>query len=251
MNYEEKVSIIIPVYNEEKWIRQTIENLKEQTYKKYEIILIDDGSTDKSKQIILEYTDDENIRLISLEKNVGPAIARNEGLKIATGRFICFQDADDLWDKHKLEKQINFMKKNDCAFSYTAFKYLNDNKLKKDKIVNVPLVLDYKKALKDTRILTTSVMLDRNKINKELLQMPNVPAEDVATWWNILKNGFLAYGLDEVLVYYHITSNRLTSNKFKSAKNRWNVYRKVEGFNILQSLYYFSFYIFNAIRKRL
>ena len=81
--------------------------------------------------------------------------------------------------------------------------------------------------------------------------MPNVPAEDVATWWNILKNGFLAYGLDEVLVYYHITSNRLTSNKFKSAKNRWNVYRKVEGFNILQSLYYFSFYIFNAIRKRL
>lgn len=251
MNYEEKVSIIIPVYNEEKWIRQTIENLKEQTYKNYEIILIDDGSTDKSKQIILEYTDDENIKLISLEKNVGPAIARNEGLKIATGRFICFQDADDLWEKHKLEKQINFMKKNDCAFLYTAFKYLNDNKLKKDKIVNVPLVLDYKKALKDTRILTTSVMLDRNKINKELLQMPNVPAEDVATWWNILKNGFLAYGLDEVLVYYHITSNRLTSNKFKSAKNRWNVYRKVEGFNILQSLYYFSFYIFNAIRKRL
>ena len=250
MKHEEKISIIIPVYNEEKWIIKTIKNIKEQTYTNYEIILVDDGSTDASKQIMLQYND-ENIKLICLDKNMGPAIARNEGLKIATGRFICFQDADDLWDKYKLEKQINFMKKNDCAFSYTAFKYLNDNKLKKDKVVNIPLVLDYKKALKDTRILMTSVMLDRNKINKELLQMPNVPAEDVATWWKILKSGFLAYGLDEVLVYYHITSNRLTSNKFKSAKNRWNIYRKVEGFNIFQSLYYFSFYIFNAIKKRL
>lgn len=250
MNYKEKISIIIPVYNEEKWIKQTIENIKEQTYTNYEIILIDDGSTDKSKQIMQQYKD-ENIKLICLDKNKGPAIARNEGLKIATGRFICFQDADDLWDKNKLEKQLDFMKKNNCAFSYTAFKYLNDNKLKKDKVVNVPLLLDYKKALKDTRILTTSVMLDRNKIDEKLLQMPNVPAEDVATWWKILKSGFLAYGLNEVLVYYHITSNRLTSNKFVSAQNRWNIYRKIEKFNIFQSLYYFSFYIFNAIRKRL
>ena len=248
--YQDKVSIIIPIYNAEKWIETTISNIKEQTYKNYEIILVNDASNDNTKFIINKYKED-NIKIIHLEINQGAAKARNEGIKVATGRYICFQDADDLWNKYKLEKQINFMKENDCAFSYTAFKYLNDNKLKKDKIVNVPLVLDYKKALKDTRILTTSVMLDRNKINKELLQMPNVPAEDVATWWNILKNGFLAYGLDEVLVYYHITSNRLTSNKFKSAKNRWNVYRKVEGFNILQSLYYFSFYIFNAIRKRL
>ena len=250
MNHKEKISIIIPVYNEEKWIKQTIENLKEQTYTNYEIILVDDGSTDKSKQIMLEYTD-KNIILICLKKNMGPAIARNEGLKIATGRYICFQDADDLWDKYKLEKQLNFMQKNNCAFSYTAFKYLNDSKLKKDKIVNIPLILDYKKALKDTRILTTSVMLDKNKINEELLQMPNVPAEDVATWWKILKSGFLAYGLNEVLVYYHITSNRLTSNKIKSAKNRWNVYRKIEKFNFFQSLHYFTFYIFNAMRKRL
>ena len=81
MNYEEKISIIIPVYNEEKWIRQTIENIKEQTYTNYEIILIDDGSTDKSKQIMKQYKD-KNIKLICLDKNMGPAIARNEGLKI-------------------------------------------------------------------------------------------------------------------------------------------------------------------------
>ncbi len=250
MKYEEKISIIIPVYNEEKWIKQTIENIKEQTYTNYEIILVDDGSTDKSKQIMLEYNE-KNIKLICLEKNMGPAIARNEGVKIATGRYICFQDADDIWDKYKLEKQVDFMKKNNCAFSYTAFKYFNDNKLKKDKVVNIPLLLDYKTALKDTRILTASVMIDRDKLDNELLQMPNIPAEDVATWWKILKSGFLAYGLNEVLVYYHITSNRLTSNKFISAKNRWNIYRKVENLNIFQSLYYFSFYIFNAIKKRL
>ena len=250
MKYDEKISIIIPIYNEEKYIKKTIQNIKEQTYTNYEIILVDDCSTDNSKPIMLKYKDN-NIKLISLEKNMGPAIARNEGIKKATGRYICFQDADDLWDKNKLKKQLEFMQKNNCAFSYTAFKYLNNSKFKKDKIVNIPLILDYKKALKDTRILTASVMIDRSKIDEKLLQMPNVPAEDVASWWKILKNGFLAYGLNEVLVYYRITSNRLTSNKFISANNRWNIYRKVEKFKFFQSLYYFTFYIINAIKKRL
>lgn len=119
------------------------------------------------------------------------------------------------------------------------------------KKVNIPYQLNYKDALKNTKILTISVMFDTNKINKNLIIMPNVKSEDVATWWKVLKSGYTAYGLNQVLVYYRRTSNTLTSNKLKSAHNRWNLYRKQEGFSIIKSLYYFSHYAINAVIKRI
>lgn len=246
--YQDKVSIIIPIYNAEKWIETTISNIKEQTYKNYEIILVNDASNDNTKFIINKYKED-NIKIIHLGKNQGAAKARNEGIKVATGRYICFQDADDLWNKYKLEKQINFMKENDCAFSYTAFEYLKNGRTKR---VNVPRILDYKTALKDTRILTISVMIDREKIDDELIYMPNVEtAEDIATWWKIFKSGYLAYGINEALVSYRIVRNSLSSNKIKSAIGRWKIYRKIEKLTIFKSIYYFTFYVCNAIKKRI
>ena len=244
---EEKVSVIIPVYNAEKWLERTIKNIEEQTYKNIELIMVDDGSKDKSIEIINKYLN-EKVKLVMLKENKGAAIARNEGLKIASGRYICFQDADDLWEKSKIEKQIKFMKKIDCAFSYTGFEYIYKNRRKR---VRVPEKLEYRQALKDTRIIVSSTMFDLEKIKKELLLMPNIEAEDIATWWKILKNGYTAYGINEVLVYYFQIKNSKSSNKIKSAKNRWNIYRKVENFNILKSLYYFIFYIFYAFKKRI
>lgn len=143
------------------------------------------------------------------------------------------------------------MKKGNYAFSYTSFEYADCNGIGNKKKVNIPFELNYKKALKDTKILTISVMFDTNKIEKELIKMPNVKSEDIATWWKILKNGYTAYGLNEVLVYYRRTSNTLTSNKLKSAHNRWNLYRKEEGFSIIKSFYYSSHYAVNAIIKRI
>lgn len=246
--YQDKISIIIPIHNEEKWIKATIDNIKEQTYKNYEIILVNDASNDDSKSIIERYNE-ENIKIINLEKNQGAAIARNQGIKIATGRYICFQDADDLWDKYKLEKQLEFMRKNNCAFSYTSFEYFNNEKTKK---VIVPKVLDYKTALKDTKILTISVMIDREKISNDLIYMPNIKSsEDIATWWKILKNGHIAYGIEDVLVYYRIGKKSLSSNKIKSAIGRWKVYYKIEKLGFIKSIYYFGFYVFNAIKKRI
>lgn len=250
MSKEEMVSIIIPLYNKEKYIEETIENIKRQTYTNWELIIVDDGATDKSYEIAKKYQS-EKILLIKSEKNEGAAIARNKGIEIAKGRYICFQDADDLWNEKKLEKQIDFMKENNCAFSYTGFQYMKEDGTVKKNKVKIQTKLEYEEALKNIRILTISTMFDTNKINKELLIMPNICAEDIATWWNILKKGYIAYGIDESLVYYRNTKKSLSSNKIKSAKNRWNLYRKYEKFPIYKAMYYFLHYAIYAIVKRI
>lgn len=243
------VSIIIPIYNAKKWIKDTIENILNQTYDNFELILVDDCSKDGTRKILKQYENKNNIKIIYLAKNRGPGIARNIGLKSARGRYICFQDADDLWDKDKLKKQLAFMKKKGCAFSYTGFKYIKENN--KLKTVHIPEKLNYKEALKDIRILTNSVMFDLEKIDIRLLQMKNINAEDIETWYKILKEGYTAYGIDEPLTFYRLRKDSRSGNKLKSAKDRWNIYKKEEDLNILKSSYYFVNYVLNSIRKRI
>lgn len=246
---EDLVSIIIPVYNAEKYIRQTIENIQNQTYTKWELILVEDVSEDNSYEIIKSW-ESEKIKVIQLEKHSGPAIARNAGIKLAKGRYIAFQDADDLWALDKLEKQLKWMQEKEYAFTYTAYQYIKKGG-RLSKKIEVPEQLTYLQALKDVRILSISVILDSKKITKEQMQMLDVKSEDVATWWNILKQGYKAYGLNEVLVYYRRGEKTLTSNKLTWWKNRWNLYRRVEKLSWAKSLYYFSFYLMYGIWKRI
>ena len=244
------VSIIIPLYNKEAYIEKTIKNIKEQSYSNWELIIVDDCSNDNSYSIAKKYIN-EKISVIKNEEKQGAAKTRNKGLEIAKGRFICFQDADDLWEKTKLEKQLKFMKNGNYAFSYTSFRYMTKNGKIKAKSVKVQEKLTYSEALKNTRILTISVMIDITKIDKGLLNMPDVPSEDVATWWGILEKGYIAYGINECLVYYRHVPNSLTSNKFISSRNRWNLYRKYKKFSFIKSLYYFLHYVYFAIIKRI
>lgn len=244
------ISIVIPVYNAEKFIKETIENILQQTYTNWEIILVDDYSQDNSVTVIEKYVCDK-IKLIKLDKNTGPANARNVGIKVAKGNYLCFQDADDLWKKEKLEKQLKFMKQKKCAFAYTSFEYANEYGIGNGKQVHVQEQINYKEAIKDIRVLTATVMVDIRKIPKNLLYMPNIASEDIAMWWNLLRNGITAYGLDEVLVYYRRTKNSMTANKFKWCKKRWDLYRNFEGFSIIKSIYFFFHYAKNAVLKRM
>jgi teichuronic acid biosynthesis glycosyltransferase TuaG len=246
---EDLISIIIPVYNAEKYIKQTIKTIKAQTYKNWEAIFVDDCSKDKSAGIIKKEESDK-IKLIKLKKNSGPAIARNIGIEVSKGKYICFLDADDLWESNKLEKQINFMKTENSAFSYTSYYYINTDGEKCSKKVEIPDTLSYKEALKDTRILTITAMFDINKVTKDLLKMPDIALEDMATWWKILKSGYIAEGLNEPLAYYRKVKGSRGYNKVKSAKNRWELYRRNEGLRIIKSAYYYIFYIINSIKKR-
>ena len=249
---EDLVSIIVPVYNVEAFIEETIKSVLNQTYKKWELILVNDKSNDKSADIISENYLQDNIRLINLEKNSGAAIARNVGIEEAKGKYIAFLDADDLWQKEKLEKQIKFAKKNNYDFTFTGYEFMNENGKKTGKIVNVPETLSYKQALKNTVISTSGVILNVEELGKDLIKMPNVRrGQDTATWWKILKTGKIAYGLNEPLHFYRKNKKSLSSNKFIALKRTWNIYRKVEKIPPIKSIYYFIFYIINAIKKRI
>jgi glycosyltransferase involved in cell wall biosynthesis len=121
------VSIITPSYNSEKFIKDTIGSVLSQTYKNWEMIIVDDVSPDNSNEIIEEYCKkDSRIKLIKLAKNSGPAVARNRAIQEAKGRYIAFLDADDLWKSEKLEKQIKFMTDNDLAFTYSSYDLLDE-----------------------------------------------------------------------------------------------------------------------------
>lgn len=247
------ISIVIPVYNSEKYIRETIMCILDQTYKNWEIVFVDDCSEDTSVEIIERYLQqDERMRLYQNKKNGGPAITRNQGIKKARGRYLAYMDADDLCDVDKLEKQINYMKKTGCAFCFTGYEFAGEDGVRNGKIVRVPQEIDYKYALRHTTISTITVMFDRKQIADEILYMPlDARGEDTATWWKILRNGYKAYGIDEPLSVYRRYSGSRSSNKLEAVYGTWKMYRRNEGFGFWKSSYYFCGYIVNAIKRRL
>ncbi len=244
------VSIIIPVYNAEKFIEETIQTVLDQTYLNWELILVNDCSTDKSVKKIKKFLDDPRIKLINNKINSKAAVSRNNGIKAANGRYICFIDADDKWNKYKISKQVRFMKHNKCSFSFTGYEFANEKCIPNGKKVFVPEKLSYNQALKNTTIWTSTVMFDMTKLTKEDIYMPNVKSEDTACWWSILKKVDYAYGLNEILSYYRRSEGTLSSNKFEAIKRIWNLYRNVEHLNIFKSIYCFFWYAFRAVIRR-
>lgn len=248
----DKVSIIIPVYNSQKFIRETIQSIINQSYNNFEAIIIDDCSSDESLNIIKRnFKNDKRIKIIKLNKNHGAAYSRNVGIKRASGRYIAFLDSDDLWDQKKLELQIKFMKDNNYSFSCCSYRKINENG-KFLKNVIMPCEIDYKNFLGNTIIQTVGVMVDLKFINKELLYMPIIPMnEDARTWSYILKHGFNCYGFNQVCCTYRVVKHSLSSNKIKSIKQNWIWYREIEKISFFKSMYYLFGYGVNALKKRI
>lgn len=243
------VSIVIPVYNAENCISDTIASIRSQTYTNWEVIMVDDKSSDRSLDI-MRAIEGDNIHVI--EGNGGSAaLARNKGIEAANGRYIAFLDADDLWDPDKLEKQLEFMEMNNAAFSFTGYEFADEFGVSVKKIVQVPRTINYNQALKNTTIFTSTVMFDMTKLSKEDIYMPNVKSEDTATWWKILKKGIKGYGLNEGLTLYRRSAGTLSSNKVEAIRRIWNLYRKVEGLSVLKSAYCFMFWAIRAVIRRI
>ncbi len=247
------VSIVVPVYNAAKYIENTIDMVCNQTYKDWELILVDDASRDGSADIIEEYIKGQGkrIRLIRKETNAGAAAARNSGIDASSGRYIAFLDADDVWAVDKLEKQIEFMEKTGAAFSFHSYEFGDERAKPTGKIVHVPETLDFRQALSRTVIFTTTVMFDTEKIDMEIIHMPMVPSEDTATWWRILKSGIVAYGLDENLAIYRRPPKSLSSNKLIALERIWFLYRNIANLSVLESLFYFGGWAVRATLRRL
>lgn len=248
------ISIIVPVYNVEKFIEETMDCVLAQTHTEWELLLVEDCSSDDTAAVIQRYMEragEPRIRLIRQPSNMGAARARNRGLQEANGRYISYLDADDLWAPEKLEKELAFMKEKDAAFVFTGYEFADENGRGTGKVVHVPETLTYKQALSNTTIFTTTVMFDTEKLDKKQLEMPVMKSEDTALWFKVLRSGVVAYGLDENLVKYRRAGRSLSSNKLEALRRIWNLYRKAEGLNLLSSAWHFCFWAVRAVRRRI
>ena len=249
------VSIIVPVYRAKEYIANTIDHVRNQTYIDWELILVDDhscdGTAEEIKRLIGEY-DDERIKLIECNENHGAAYARNTGLDSAHGRYIAFLDADDVWYPDRLKTGMDFMSEHpEAGFVFSAYEFGDENGKGTGRIVHVPETLDYKHALSRTVIFTTTTLFDTEKIPPGLIHMPQVKSEDTATWWQILKAGHVAYGIDKVTAVYRRPASSLSSNKFEAILRIWNLYRNVEHLSVFRSAACFIGWAFRATLRRL
>ena len=252
------ISIIVPVYKAQNYIRQTIETVVRQTYRDWELLLVDDCSPDESARIIEEEIaryeaaalPRGRIRLLRKPRNEGAARARNTGLAAARGRYIAFLDADDLWYPQKLENELKFMEKHRAAFVCTSYQFGDENGVPTGKVARVRRRLFYKEALSRTIIFTSTVLIDTQRVDKSLLQMPEIASEDTATWWRILQSGVEAYGLDEVLAIYRRPAQSLSSDKGKAVTRIWNLYRQVASLGRAKAAFYLLQWAWNATMRR-
>lgn len=247
------VSIVVPVYHAQEFIKCTMDSVAAQSYADWELLMVVDDPLDATIAVIEEYIEqkqEKRIHVLVQEENRGAAQARNRGVREAAGRYIAYLDADDLWKPDKLERMLAFLEEKQAAFAFSGYEFADENGKGLGTVVRVPETLEYRQALKNTTIFTSTVVFDTQKIDKELLNMPDVKSEDTALWWKILRNGFTAYGLDENLVYYRRPRVSLSSNKFIAIKRIWNLYRNVEKLSLPYSCYNFCFWAVRAVLRR-
>lgn len=227
------VSIITPNYNSEKYICDTIESVISQTYSNWEMIIIDDASTDSSVKLIESYLQkDERINLLKIENNSGTAEARNKGVECAKGRFIAFLDSDDVWLESKLKTQVSFMLKNDLSFSFTSYYKQSGNS---KRIIHAKQIISYENLLKNNFIGCLTVMYSVNILGKQYFPLIR-KRQDWALWLKLTRDGARAYGILEPLAIYRKRKTSLSSNKISLLRYNWFVYRNFENINIFRSI---------------
>lgn len=256
---QDMISVIIPVHNAEKFIKDTIDCVRAQSYKDWELLLVEDGSTDRTMDLMTDYlkeVNDERIRLTvrgitsEEERTFGAARARNLGISLAKGRYIAYLDADDRWREDKLERELAFLEEKQAGFVFTGYEFGDENAAGTGKIVHVPETLNYGQALANTTIFTSTVMIDTQKIERSLIEMPYIKSEDTASWWRILRTGVTAYGLDENLVIYRRAGKSLSSNKIEAMRRIWNLYRQAAGLSVWSSACHFVPWAYRAVKRR-
>lgn len=246
------VSVIIPVYNCEKYIAQAIESVLNQTTKEeIEILVIDDGSKDKTKQIVQKYMDIKSsmrrVRFFVNEKNLGVAETRNQGIRMAKGEYVAFLDADDWWDMNKLEKQLVLIREKNAVLVYSGRELMDADGISMRKIVNIPECVSYQALLRSNYIPCSSVLM-LTKTAKEFYMCHDELHEDYIFWLRILKKYKYAYGINEPLLKSRLSAGGKSRNKLKSARMHYGVYRYM-GIPVWKAVCLFLCYVVNGVRK--
>ena len=244
------ITIIMPAYNCDKYIADAVRSVKEQTFKDWELYIIDDCSTDNTKAVAESLAaDDKRIKVLRNDWNSGVSKTRNKGIKIADSDYIAFLDSDDAWEPDKLEKQVRLAVGNPQAgLIFTGSGFMNEDGERLEYILHVPERISRKELLKQNVISCSSVLVKKELITKHLMPETGIMHEDFASWLGILKDEKFAYGIDEPLLIYRISSSSKSGNKIKAAGMNWRTYRHA-GLNIFQSVYYMGWYIVRGLMK--
>jgi teichuronic acid biosynthesis glycosyltransferase TuaG len=242
-----KVSVVIPIYNSEKTIGETLKSLLSQTHQNWEaLVVFDDGTKDGSMAVVKSFNEPRIRILHSTSK--GLAKARNLAIKCSSGRFLAFLDSDDLWREEKLKTQLNAMLKNNWAFSVTGFTRINENSVPISKSKMPRETTTYTDLLKDNSIACLTVMLDQTKFGN--IEFTESHQEDFILWLNLLRQGQVCYGLQKDLALYRVLSDS-RSSRVNRPVNRWKIMREREKLSLGKSLYYWCVYVIMALAKRI
>lgn len=237
------VSVVTPVYNAALFLEQTIQSVLNQTYPHWELILVDDGSTDASFEIAEAFSKkDSRIKSFQLKENQGAGVSRNFGIREAIGTYIAFLDADDLWTPEKLQKQLDFMIKNNCKICYSSYQLMNENGSLQPKIVEALPQLNFKKLLKSNYIGNLTGIYNAAVLGKIYAPLMR-KRQDWALWLSALNVENKAMGIQEPLAFYRVRKNSISQQKMSLLKYNYAVYREALGFNTPKSLFMLAVFL--------
>tara|TARA_Y100000816_G_scaffold264567_1_gene223793 strand:+ start:340 stop:1095 length:756 start_codon:yes stop_codon:yes gene_type:complete len=241
------IDIIIPNYNKAKYLNQCLDSILAQTYKSWNIYLVDDNSKDNSKEILQNYQSFDNVNLFFLKENKGPSYCRNLGIEKSSSEFIAFMDSDDFWPKDKLEKQINNMFKNGYNFTYTDYNFFFHDQIQNIKTSELPLFLDFEKFILHSSMSTSSIIISR-KILGDIKFKP-VEQEDYLFKCDLLRKGEKAFKVIDTNVFYRINRNNRSSSKLKNICSLWHINKTQNKLNFLTNLKSLIFISINSFKK--
>lgn len=241
------VSIITPAFDSEKFISETILSVQNQTYKNWEMIIVDDCSSDKTVSIVSDFAkSDIRIQFFQFQKNSGTGIARNYALSKAKGDYVSFLDSDDLWKPEKLEKQIDFLLKNKLAFTFSFYECIDEAGKSLNNKVEAPINLSYKQLFFCNYIGNLTGIYDVNYFGKIAIS-PTRKRQDWMLWLTILKKIKIAHAIPKSLAYYRIRENSISASKVDLLKHNFAVYRTFHRFNFVVALVCMIGFLFTQI----
>lgn len=244
------VSVIMPAYNGSSFISDSITSVLSQTFKNIELIIIDDGSSDETVEIIDKFKEiDNRVKLLQNDENQGVSYSRNRGIEISKGEWIAFIDCDDIWEKEKLELQLNYHEVKSADFIFTSVKYIDENGKYLKGTFNVPMIVNYKKLKMQNYISCSSVLIKKSLLENIRMGKDDIH-EDYAFWLRILKKGTTAFGMPDKLLKYRLHPNSKSGKKLKTFKMTYGVFRYI-GYSPLVSFYYTLNHIIRSVFKYL
>ena len=244
------VSIVMPAYNAQDYIQEAIQSVLQQTYTEWELLVIDDASSDRTAEIVNQLVrKDRRVHYIKNKANIGAAESRNRGVELAEGQWIAFLDSDDCWHPDKLKKQMDFAEKNNVEFVFSGSSFMDKEGRPLKYYLKVPRSISYTELLKQNIISCSSVLIKKTLIADFPMKHAEDLHEDFAVWLQILKNRHIeAFGIDEPLLIYRITSTSKSGNKMKAARMTYRVYRYL-GLSPIRAGYYWLWYFYKSIKK--